>query len=100
MIGMARAVVGGKTAAFEFLRIETREDGIYYVAQPQGRCPATPFKLVSLDAGEAVFANPEHDFPKRIRYRRGPDGTLIARVEGDPGDAEQALDYHFRKRAR
>src|SRR5262245_15635489 len=62
MMGVSRTVAGGKTAEFEFLRVEQREDGIYYVAQPKGRCPATDFKLTRVTAQEAIFENPTHDF--------------------------------------
>ena len=66
MMGMSRAVAGDKTVEFEYLRIEQRTDGIYYVAHPGARCPGTDFKLTSASATEAVFENPQHDFPKRI----------------------------------
>jgi hypothetical protein len=32
-----------------------------------------------------VFANPDHDFPKRIVYERSED-ELTARAEGDDGN--------------
>src|SRR5262249_3825295 len=44
MLAVSRTVVGDRTAGFEFLRLEARADGIYYVAQPEGR-PPTDFKL-------------------------------------------------------
>src|SRR6185295_6898107 len=66
MMGMSRTVVGEKTAEFEYLRIEQRGESIYYVAHPKARCPGTDFKLTQVTATEAVFENPEHDFPKRI----------------------------------
>ena len=37
LVGMSRTVAGGRTTSFEFVRIEARADGIYYVAQPGGR---------------------------------------------------------------
>lgn len=70
MIGMSRRVVGEKTVSFEYLRIEQRADGIYYVAHPDARCPGTDFKLTRATATEAVFENPQHDYPKRIIYRK------------------------------
>ena len=91
MLGVSRTIVSGKTVAFEFLRIEAREDGVFYVAQPNGR-PGTDFKLTKVSAGEAVFENPQHDHPKIIRYRMG-DGTLVAEVEGDEGNQK----FQFRK---
>jgi len=81
MLAVSRTVAGDRTVAFEFLRLEERADGIYYVAQPGGR-PPTDFKLTGVSGESAVFENPQHDHPKIIRYRR--DGrTLVAEVEGD-----------------
>jgi Domain of unknown function (DUF6265) len=95
MLGMSRTVAGGKTAEFEFLRIEQREDGIYYVAQPKGRCPATDFKLTRVASQEAVFENPQHDFPKRIVYRKTADDSLTASIDG--GEGTKAMSFAFRR---
>jgi Domain of unknown function (DUF6265) len=93
MIGMSRTLVGDRTASFEFLRIEARGDAIYYVASPKGRCPATDFKLTRLSGSEAVFENPEHDFPKRIIYRRNSEGGLSASVDGGEGTKSEKFDF-------
>lgn len=87
MLGMHRDVKSGKTS-FEFLRIEPRADGIYYVAQPGGR-PPTPFKLTSQSDSRVVFENLEHDFPQRIIYWLDEKARLCARVEGKDGRGEQ-----------
>jgi Domain of unknown function (DUF6265) len=96
MIGMSRTVAGGKTVFFEYLRIETRGAEIYYVAHPKARTPGTDFKLVRLTSQEAVFENLAHDFPKRIIYRKGGDGTLTARIEGDGTEREKSQEFHYR----
>lgn len=95
MLGMSRTVAGGKTAEFEFLRVEQREDGIYYVAQPKGRCPATDFKLTRVTAQEAVFENPTHDFPKRIIYRKTTEDSLTASI--DAGEGTKQMTFAFRR---
>lgn len=56
---------------------------VHFIARPVGQEPAT-FRLVRHGAQEAVFENPEHDFPNRIRYRREGE-TLFARIEGREG---------------
>lgn len=86
MLGLHRDAKGAK-ASFEFLRIAEMNGGIVYLAQPGGK-PPTPFTLVELEGKRAVFANPQHDFPKRIIYWL-QDGKLCARVEGDGESAEQ-----------
>jgi hypothetical protein len=95
MIGMSRTVAGGKTVFFEYLRVEARGGGIYYVAHPKARTPGTDFKLVRLSRQEAVFENLTHDFPKRIIYRRNADGSLTARIEGDGTEKEKPQDFHY-----
>ena len=93
MIGMSRTRVGDRTVSFEFLRLEERGDAIYYVASPKGRCPATDFKLTRLSAQEAVFENPQHDFPKRIIYRKNSDGGLTAIVDGGEGTKAETFEF-------
>jgi hypothetical protein len=93
MLGMGRTVAGDRTVEFEFLRLEQRADGIFYVASPKGRCPATDFKLTRISGHEVVFENPAHDFPKRITYRKNSDGTLTATVDGGPGTKAQTFNY-------
>lgn len=94
LIGMGRVSSEGRTFFFEYLRIETRADGLYYVAQPKGG-PPTGFKLVKLGPAEAVFENLGHDFPKRIIYRRLDDGRLFARTEGDGTEKEKASEFLY-----
>ena len=80
LFGIGRTVSGERTPAFEFLRIEARTDGIYYVASPSGR-PATPFKLRQFSTDRVVFENRAHDFPQRITYWREGE-RLCAEVSG------------------
>ena len=93
MMGMSRTVAGEKTVEFEYLRIEQRADGIYYVAHPKARCPATDFKLTKSSATEAVFENPQHDFPKRIIYRKTGADSLTASIDG--GEGSRAMTFSF-----
>lgn len=86
MLGMNRTIKPNGKATFEFLRIARTDAGIAYLAQPGGS-QATAFKLVESKPGRAVFANPKHDFPKRIIYElRG--ARLCARVD-DGKDGEE-----------
>ena len=81
MLGLNRTVTDGRTAAFEYLRIESTPEGVVYLASPQGRDPPTRFPLVESGPRRAVFENPSHDFPQRIVYERTGD-RLDARIEG------------------
>ncbi|HVS08300.1 MAG TPA: DUF6265 family protein, partial [Planctomycetota bacterium] len=92
MLGMARELKDGRMVAFEHLRIEERDGGVFYVAAPGGE-NSVAFRAVRLGTREAVFENPEHDFPVRIGYRLEKDGGLHARVEGSDG---KGLDFRMR----
>lgn len=92
MLGMGRTVVGEKTVEFEFLRIEQRANGIYYVASPNGG-PTTDFKMTRLIGQEVIFENPEHDFPKRIVYKKISDGSLVASVDAGENTKSQNFVY-------
>lgn len=93
MSNLGRTVVGDKTVEFEYLRIEQRADEIYYVAHPKASCPGTDFKLTTLLTHEAVFENPQHDFPKRIIYRKNSEGSLVASIDGGAGTKTISFTY-------
>jgi len=90
MLGLHRDLRADRSAAWEYLRIEEGPEGIVYQASPGGAAP-TPFQLVELEASRAVFANREHDFPKRIVYWLAEDGTLHARA--DAGEGTQGPEW-------
>jgi hypothetical protein len=92
LIGMSRTVVGDRTVAFEYLRIETRKEGIFYVAHPNAK-PGTDFKLVRVEGQSATFENLAHDFPKRIIYRKNSEGAIVARIEGDGSEKEKPQEF-------
>lgn len=92
MLGLSRTVKDGKTLSFEFLRIVERPDGLVYIAQPEGK-PPTEFRLISSENDEWVFENPEHPFPRRIRYKRTSDDALLARIEDALGTKHVDFAY-------
>jgi hypothetical protein len=97
MVGMGRTIANGKVREFEFLRIEARADGIYYVAHPNAR-PGVDFKLAQWDGRQAVFVNPGHsDHLKKIIYRKNPDGSVTARIEGEDNGKPFAVDFPYQR---
>ena len=92
MLGMGREVKADKLSFFEYLRIEARADGIYYVAQPFGKAQ-TDFKLTTNNDSLSVFENPTHDFPKRIEYKRQKDGSVAVRGSGEENDREKTFEF-------
>lgn len=104
LVGVSQTVVDGKTTGFEFMRIEPRADGIFYVASPSGKSE-TAFRLAerSVDGtGDRkdeifVFVDPAHDFPQKITYRRASEGWLYAVIEGKVGGADRLITYPMRR---
>jgi hypothetical protein len=98
IIGMSRTVNGGRTTAFEFLRIEKRGTDVFYIPQPNGRPPVS-FKLVSSADGRFVFENRSgEDRVSRIEYRRLAGDGLEARVEGVQDGKPFVLEYRYSRR--
>lgn len=92
LMGYSRSGRGGALREFEFLRIQAGQDGtLAYWASPGGR-PPVAFRLVSRTGTEAVFENPQHDFPQRIRYVRQGD-TLTATISAI--DGSNAMSWSF-----
>lgn len=104
MVGASHIVFQGKTQGYEFLRLEVRPDGVYYVAVQSGQ-KESAYRLVERSVDEAAgrndelftFANPALDFPSRIIYRRGAEGWLYATVEGKVGAAPRQVIYPMRR---
>jgi hypothetical protein len=105
MLGVNRTVAigedeqtGRRTVAFEFLRIEhTGDDEIIYYAAPEGRSPATPFRLTDRSPMHLVFSNPDHDYPRRIIYAQQDDGSLLVRIEGVEDGREKSSRWILRR---
>lgn len=104
LIGVSHMVMQDKTQGFEYLRLESRPDGVYYVAAPSGKNEAA-FRLTgqTVDRAEGrndqifTFVNPALEFPQKITYRRGSDGWLYAVVEGKTGGKDREVTYPMRR---
>lgn len=91
LVGMHRDTRDGKLAGIEFLSIVQRDGRWTYLAQPGGR-PPVAFAATSLTPERVEFANPEHDFPKRIVYRRLDGERLQASID-DGSEQGQRMQW-------
>ena len=101
LVGVSHIVMDGKTLGYEYLRVEIRADGVYYVTAPQGG-KETAYRLVDVatpEGGDTVFAfaNPALDFPQKISYRRNSEGWLYATVDGKVAGADRQVIYPMRR---
>lgn len=92
MIGAARMGDGDRHGVWEHTRILRMPDGsLSFYAQPRG-APATEFRLHDRVSQMVEFANPDHDYPQRVRYWR--DGrALKAHISRMDGSDAAEWDY-------
>jgi uncharacterized protein DUF6265 len=94
MLGMSRTVVGRNVREFEFVVLQAIRSGLEYRVQA-GDQPEVVFRALKPAASEAVFENPDHDFPKRIGYRLTAPDSLAGWIDGGEGKGEKVrYDYH------
>jgi len=95
MLGFSQMVVGEQTRDYTYLRIESRPDGVYYVAIPSGK-KELAFKLASIEDEKGVkvftFSHSGEEFPQRIVYRQG-EGLMFAVVGGKVSGTDKEVTY-------
>jgi hypothetical protein len=104
LIGVSQTVMQGRIQGYEYLRLEARSDGVYYLATPSGK-EAAAFRLQEQTVDQAegrndtifTFTSPRPEFPQRIVYRRASAGWLYASVEGKVGGADRQVIYPMRR---
>jgi hypothetical protein len=92
MVGLSRSGRGGRTAEYEYMRLEAGEDGVPVFWATVGGNPPVGFRLVASDAQSAAFENRAHDFPQRITYRRDGD-RLVAAISAADGSSASSWTY-------
>jgi hypothetical protein len=95
MMGVSHTYDSKRTHFFEFMRIATHGGRIAYIVQPGGDPPVL-FRAVKVTEAEAVFENPKHDHPQRIRYAKTEKGmtATISLMDGS-----RATEFAFERRA-
>ncbi len=98
MLGVSRTLRrspgGDSTIAWEFIRLYERGTDLVYAAQPHNQ-PAAEFVSERVSDVEAVFANPAHDFPQRVIYRKVRNDSLRARIEGTQNGRPRGSDFPY-----
>jgi len=91
LIGFSVALGADKVQFYEVMSIKLNDDGVWtYTAHPSGQASAS---FTATEAGEysVVFANPAHDYPQEISYRR--DGNrLYANISLRGGENPNSFD--------
>ena len=100
MVGVSRTALPERTISFEYLRLEPKADGIYYVSGSPGK-PESAFKLVqgARDGNDEIytFKRGGADFPSTLVYRRAGGGWLYIEVAGQVKGRDDKVTYPFRR---
>jgi hypothetical protein len=77
IVSATKKIENGKVTLFDFERFREEDGKVLLTPFPHGKA-SVDFTLIGFDpkVKRAIFSNPEHDFPQRIRYEIGPDGRL------------------------
>jgi hypothetical protein len=94
MLGLGSTVKSGRVSSYEYLRIFMDGDSIVYAAKPSNSKGETLFKLTLFEKNQVVFENPEHDFPKKIKYTKISDREIEVQVTGGAG---KGFGYRMKK---
>lgn len=97
IIGMSRTVSGGKTSAWEFMRIASVAGKVSFIARPSSNQQDTIFTVAKSSTSEAVFENSGHDFPQRVIYRNAGPNNLFARIEGTRDGKMSGMDFPMKR---
>jgi hypothetical protein len=91
--GKGVTVEGKKTVFVEQLEMIIKGADIFYVVRVTGESKPVYFKLTALTDDSFTCENPQHDFPKKISYKR--NGKNLKAVISGGG---QSVDYIFVKK--
>ena len=84
----------GNLISSETLRLTEMSGEIFYIAKVRANDFPIAFKLTSCDQNSFEFDNPDHDFPKKIKYVFKGSDALTVEVSGN---SEEYFTINFVK---
>jgi uncharacterized protein YciI len=88
----------GDTLVTETIDLTVQNGAIHYIPTVKGQNDnkPVPFRLAEQEGVSWVFENPDHDFPKRIRYALVGHDTLHAQISG----SGKEINFAFLRKPR
>ncbi|OGO76924.1 MAG: hypothetical protein A2Y23_08810 [Clostridiales bacterium GWB2_37_7] len=98
-IGRSFFVSGGDTLSSESIRLEQRNNKLYYIptVADQNEGKAITFVKTSMTDSAVIFENPEHDFPQKIEYRFQKPDSLIAEISAIINYSQKSIVFRMGK---
>lgn len=68
----------------EVIVLKQKGNEVYYIPTVKGQNNDQPvvFKMVTATSKQIIFANSQHDFPKKIVYRQITTDSIVAEISG------------------
>jgi len=77
----------------EEIKLIKKGNDFYYVPDVAGPQGPVEFKIISFDRNSFTAENPNHDFPKKIIYKKINEQQLEATISG----GNRSMNYVFKK---
>jgi len=77
----------------EEIKLIKKGNDFYYVPDVAGPQGPVEFKIISFDRNSFTAENPDHDFPKKIIYKKINEQQLEATISG----GNRSMNYVFKK---
>ena len=92
-------VLGKDTIVEERVALKNSNEGIIYTSTVENQNNRQPvsFKLIRSADQTFVFANPQHDYPKRITYHFITKDSLDAWIDDGTDLPEKRSAFHYRR---
>lgn len=98
MIGISRTVRRDSLIEYELVLLRESGGVITYEAHPS-RQPLATFTATEATNSTIVFANPSHDYPQQVGYRRVGSDSLVAWIDGQRDGRSRRAEFPLRERA-
>jgi hypothetical protein len=98
MFGSSRMIRGDTVRSYELLYLTAAKGKLSYVAHLANQLP-TAFHATIANDTLLVFEDPEHDFPKEVRYRKVNADSIVATIAGPRNGQRVEIPTAFKRTA-
>ena len=96
MLGMSRTTWEKGLVEYELTLLREGNGTLIYEAHPSGQ-PAAAFPATVLAPDSILFADPCHDYPQTIGYRRVGRDSVIAWIDGVSRGKQRRVEFPYRR---
>jgi hypothetical protein len=90
----------GTTQLLEEIELVYRNKKHFYIASDlnQNGGSKVSFQITQFSDSGFLAENPQHDFPRRIRYRLIGKDSILATIDAGAENPQQKVDFSFRRK--